>query len=142
MYKTALLKKLKEYGLLKYRKLSELQRLGSSLFHEEIVEGKKEFLKNHFLRWKWECWFDPWRFLQKINGKEIEDAVPKSGSIGLLHKLQNVLPRVTLVTNPVGIYLLKVNNRNSIDVVLVSLFLTLNIFHAFVPVLLLLTLSR
>ena len=113
MYKTALLKKLKEYGLLKYRKISELQRLGSSLFHEEIVEGKKEFLKNHFLRWKWECWFDPWRFLQEINGKEIEDAVPKSGSIGLLHKLQNVLPRVTLVTNPVGIYLLKVNNRNT-----------------------------
>ena len=113
MYKTALLKKLKEYGLLKYRKLSELQRLGSSLFHEEIVEGKKEFLKNHFLRWKWECWFDPWSFLQEINGKEIEDAVPKSGSIGLLHKLQNVLPRVTLVTNPVGIYLLKVNNRNT-----------------------------
>ena len=80
--------------------------------------------------------------LTEIKWKKIEDAVPKSGSIGFLRKLQNVLPRVTLVTNPVGIYLLKVNNRNSIDVVLVSLLLTLNTFHAFVPVLLLLTLSR
>ena len=30
---------------LNVRKLSELGRLGSNLFHSEIVDGKKEFLK-------------------------------------------------------------------------------------------------
>ena len=31
--------------ILNVRKLSELQRLGSNLFHSEIVDGKKEFLE-------------------------------------------------------------------------------------------------
>ena len=72
-------------GLMKWRifflnidKLSELQMAGSSLFHSEIVEGKKEFLKKlcFTLKMGMSCTFlKVWDECgQEINGKGIEDA--------------------------------------------------------------------
>ena len=60
-------------------KLSESRTPGSSLFHLEIVEGKKEFFKKFFtLKMGMLCIFlqvwDEMSISQESNGKGIEDA--------------------------------------------------------------------
>ena len=64
---------LNEEYLLNIDKLSKLQMAGSSLFHSDIVEGKKEFC--YVLRLKRECCVHFLRYemstLQELNGKGI-----------------------------------------------------------------------
>ena len=59
-------------------KLSELRMTGISLFHSEIVEGKKEFLKKLCFTLKRECWIHFLKYersaWQELNGKYVEGA--------------------------------------------------------------------